>query len=175
MDVMIQTVSSRLQVIIKQRKTKIASRQIFFETLGSSILTDPCCVAEFDCFVKKKERLCCCCWSSAKEVYKHFPPLNVISCHLGLSPAPALSSAQNTPTRPRCMWWMAVMMMINTERGRETLVWCWMSIMVSRVSVSKHTICSVLPPPHKYHKDNGRWVILKHLHICLRKYTFLYQ
>ena len=39
-DVMIQTVSRRLQVIIKQRKTKIPSRQIFFDTLGSSILTD---------------------------------------------------------------------------------------------------------------------------------------
>ena len=39
-DVMIQTVRRRLQVIIKQRKTKIASRQIFFDTLGSSILTD---------------------------------------------------------------------------------------------------------------------------------------
>ena len=105
MDVMIQTVSRRLQVIIKQRKTKIASRQIFLDTLGSSILTDPSYVAEFDCFVKKKERLCCCCWSCAKEVYKHFPPLNVISSHLGLSPAPAraLSSALNTPTRPRCM------------------------------------------------------------------------
>ena len=40
-EVMIQTVRRRLQVIIRQRKTKIASRQIFFETLGSSILTDP--------------------------------------------------------------------------------------------------------------------------------------